>query len=75
MRRSGWTLAQMAATVIVAAGCATQSADPAPEPSVPESEPGQDINFEGFPDTLELLLGAPDIPFHHQGFISREDPG
>lgn len=50
MRRSGWTLAQMAATVIVVAGCATQSADPAPEP-------GQDINFEGFPDTLELLLG------------------
>jgi membrane-bound lytic murein transglycosylase D len=56
MRRTGWALALMAATVIVAAACTKRSADPAPEPSVPE--PGQDINFEGFPDTLEFLIGA-----------------
>ena len=42
------------AIAVLVAGCATTRSDP--EPLTAENEPGQDITFQGFPDTLGLLL-------------------
>ena len=58
MKVTGWLRAFTAVIAMITAACVTKGADPTPEPPVDTGAPGQDVTFEGFPDTLDVLLAA-----------------
>jgi membrane-bound lytic murein transglycosylase D len=57
MRRSVWSIAGVTIVLTLTGGCSKSGSQAEPEPALPESEVGQEVNFEGFPDSLAQLIG------------------
>ncbi|NIR45200.1 MAG: LysM peptidoglycan-binding domain-containing protein [Gemmatimonadetes bacterium] len=56
MRRSVWPFAGFTIALTLSAACSKAAREMEPEPAASEAELGEEVNFEGFPDSLGLLI-------------------